>query len=80
MERKWAVSMFNRAGRAHVWVDSPVRDYARSACGLDERKENLMGMQDARGMSNAVSRCRICEKASLRSNTRINARHEVASR
>ena len=68
MEHMWKVSMFNRAGRAHVWVDS-VRDYARSACGLDERKENLLGMQDARGKSNAVSRCKICEKASLRSNT-----------
>lgn len=63
---RWAVSIFNRRGVAHWWLDSPSSPrYARSHCGQVEGKRNL------KGLALELRRCSVCEKA-VRSNAKVS--------
>ena len=61
---RWSVSVFNRAGKAHLWEVSPLKPkYSRSHCGLVETNDNLPEKEYV-----CLSVCKVCEKRETQQN------------
>ena len=56
----WRVNNFNRKSTAHWWIDSTLNPgYARSQCGLVERKSNLQSP------AHGLCRCERCNRGKM---------------